>query len=306
MDGILPVYKPAGMTSADVVSKLRYLLRMKKVGHSGTLDPSVDGVLPIALGAATKAVPALMNLGKTYTGSATLGLATETEDLDGAEVARQRLAEPFTDGAIDAALATLTGAITQIPPMYSAVKVNGRRLYDYARKGETVERPRRQATVYRFDRTAPSTFDAAAGTQTFSFEAQVSKGTYIRTLAVDVGGQLGVPAVMAQLTRIQSGGFTLADTLDLRPLTRETAPAVVAAHLQPIEFAYPHLPLTALDETQWQRVQDGRGLTLAQTAPQVGLTYQGILKAVYEQHENEYRPAVMFLANAGLSDILGD
>lgn len=300
MDGILPVYKPAGMTSADVVSKLRYLLQMKKVGHSGTLDPSVDGVLPIALGAATKAVPALMSLGKTYTGEALLGVATETEDLDGAEIARIALDQPFSDAQIDAALAKLTGDITQTPPMYSAVKVNGRRLYDYARKGETVARPSRQVHVYAFTRTAPSVFDESDRTQRFQFQARVSKGTYIRTLAVDVGKALGVPAVMAQLTRIQSGGFTLADTLDLRKLTRETAPAAAQAHLRGIEFAYPDLPLVALSDAQWAAVKNGRGLPLTAAAARVGLTYQGVLKAVYHKVADEFRPDVMFLANAGL------
>ncbi|KRN22235.1 tRNA pseudouridine(55) synthase TruB [Lacticaseibacillus camelliae] len=301
MDGILPVYKPTGMTSADVVSKLRYLLQMKKVGHSGTLDPSVDGVLPIALGAATKAVPALMALGKTYIGKATLGFATETEDLDGAEVARVKLTAPFTDEQIDQALVTLTGDITQTPPMYSAVKVNGRKLYQYARNGQTVERPTRQVHVYAFKRTGPSRFDAVTGTQDFPFEAQVSKGTYIRTLAVDVGRALGVPAVMAQLTRIQSGGFKLEDTLDLRELTRETAPAAAQAHLRPIEFAFPHLPLVALSASQWDGVRNGRGLPLSvAVADEIGLTYEGVFKALYQKEAAEYRPALMFLANEGI------
>ncbi|WP_203623774.1 MULTISPECIES: tRNA pseudouridine(55) synthase TruB [unclassified Lacticaseibacillus] len=301
MDGILPVYKPSGMTSADVVSKLRYLLQMKKVGHSGTLDPSVDGVLPIALGAATKAVPALMALGKTYTGKATLGFATETEDLDGAEVSRVTLTAPFTDAQIDAALLTLTGEITQTPPMYSAVKVNGRKLYQYARNGETVERPTRQVHVYEFKRTAPSTFDAARGTQDFTFEAKVSKGTYIRTLAVDAGRALKVPAVMAQLTRTQSGGFKLSDTLDLRQLTRDTAPAAAVAHLRPIEFAFPDLPLMALSASQWDAVKNGRGLPLGTAATdEIGLTYQGVFKALYRKEAAEFRPAMMFLANAGI------
>lgn len=248
MDGILPVYKPAGMTSFDVIAQLRRLIHMKKIGHSGTLDPSVDGVLPIALGAATKAVPALMALGKTYTGEVTLGFCTETEDLDGAEVERVHLNQPFDETQVDAALASLTGTITQVPPMFSAVKVNGRRLYEYARKGETVERPSRQVTVYSFKRTSELKFDAESGVQTFTFEAKVSKGTYIRTLAVDVGRKLEVPAVMSQLTRIASGGFTLAQTLDLRELTPETATQAVAEHLRPIEYAYGDLPLVALTD----------------------------------------------------------
>lgn len=140
MDGIIPINKERGMTSHDVVAKVRGILRTKKVGHSGTLDPSVDGVLPVCVGRATKVVDYLMRFGKTYQGSITLGLATTTEDLDGEVVERHPLSKPLTDAQIDAALKQMTGELTQIPPMYSAVKVNGRKLYEYARAGETVER----------------------------------------------------------------------------------------------------------------------------------------------------------------------
>lgn len=298
MNGILPVYKPTGVTSAGVVAQLRHLLHFRKIGHSGTLDPDVDGVLPIALGAATKAVPALMTLGKTYTGSVTLGFATETEDLSGAEIARQALTRPFSQSQLEAALASLTGEITQTPPMYSAVKVNGRRLYDYARAGETVARPSRQVTVYAFKLTGSASFVADKGEQTFTFEARVSKGTYIRTLAVAVGEALGVPAVMSQLTRVASGGFTLAETLDLRPLTPETAPAAVTAHLQPIEFAYPNLVLHDLRPEEWQGVQNGGWLPLAGVPETVGLRYDGVLKAIYHADNGLYKPTVMFLGNS--------
>ena len=147
MDGILPVYKEAGMTSHDVVFKLRKILHMKKIGHAGTLDPSVDGVLPVALGKATKTIEFLQESGKIYTGEVTFGFATTTEDLDGEVVESQPLSRPFTTDEIAVAMKALTGDITQIPPMFSAVKVNGRRLYEYARAGETVERPERQATI---------------------------------------------------------------------------------------------------------------------------------------------------------------
>lgn len=150
MDGILPIYKPRGMTSTDVVSQLRRQLHMRRVGHSGTLDPNVDGVLPIALGIATKAVPALMTAGKIYIGEMTFGFATTTEDLDGEVVEHVALERPFSRTEIEAAMAQMTGDIIQIPPMFSAVKVNGRRLYDYARAGDPVERPKRPVTIYTF------------------------------------------------------------------------------------------------------------------------------------------------------------
>ncbi|MGL5747643.1 MAG: tRNA pseudouridine(55) synthase TruB, partial [Weissella cibaria] len=215
MDGILPVYKEAGMTSHDVVFKLRKILHMKKIGHAGTLDPSVDGVLPVALGKATKTIEFLQESGKIYTGEVTFGFATTTEDLDGEVVESQPLSRPFTTDEIAVAMKALTGDITQIPPMFSAVKVNGRRLYEYARAGETVERPERQATIYRFERTSEPIFDETTGTQKFTFIAEVSKGTYIRTLAVDLGKQLGVPAVMSQLTRQKAGGYDLSQAHSL-------------------------------------------------------------------------------------------
>ncbi|WP_235804207.1 tRNA pseudouridine(55) synthase TruB, partial [Lacticaseibacillus sharpeae] len=199
MDGFLPIYKPAGMTSADVVFKVRKIVHMKRVGHSGTLDPSVDGMLPIALGAATKAISRLQASGKIYTGAVQFGFATTTEDLDGEVVERTPLTEPFSDAEIDAAMAQFKGEIVQIPPMFSAVKVNGRRLYDYARAGETVERPKRLAQIDNFARTGATSFDATTGTQSFPFIAEVGKGTYIRTLSVDLGRKLGVAAAMSQL-----------------------------------------------------------------------------------------------------------
>ncbi len=165
MDGIIPINKERGMTSHDVVAKVRGILRTKKVGHSGTLDPSVDGVLPVCVGRATKVVDYLMRFGKTYQGSITLGLATTTEDLDGEVVERHPLSKPLTDAQIDAALKQMTGELTQIPPMYSAVKVNGRKLYEYARAGETVERPKRKIQVYQFKQIRPTEFDEEKGEQ---------------------------------------------------------------------------------------------------------------------------------------------
>ena len=132
---------------------------MKKIGHAGTLDPSVDGVLPIALGKATKTIEFLQETGKTYTGEITFGIATTTEDMDGEVIETQQLTTPFPSDKILAGMHELTGHITQVPQMYSAVKVNGRRLYDYARAGETVERPKREATIYEFEMTSDPVFD---------------------------------------------------------------------------------------------------------------------------------------------------
>ncbi|MCG4288221.1 tRNA pseudouridine(55) synthase TruB, partial [Lactobacillaceae bacterium KNUT 0156] len=286
MDGILPVYKEAGMTSHDVVFKLRKILHMKKIGHAGTLDPSVDGVLPVALGKATKTIEFLQESGKIYTGEVTFGFATTTEDLDGEVVESQPLSRPFTTDEIAVAMQALTGDITQIPPMFSAVKVNGRRLYEYARAGETVERPERKATIYRFDRTSEPVFDETTGTQKFTFIAEVSKGTYIRTLAVDLGKQLGVPAVMSQLTRQKAGGYDLSQAHSLTDIAEMmTTNGNVDVWLQPLDSAVSQYPHVALTDEQWAKVKNGIGLpktALIPVADKIVVTYQGDVKSVFE------------------------
>ncbi|AWF95794.1 tRNA pseudouridine(55) synthase TruB [Weissella cibaria] len=296
MDGILPVYKEAGMTSHDVVFKLRKILHIKKIGHAGTLDPSVDGVLPVALGKATKTIEFLQESGKIYTGEVTFGFATTTEDLDGEVVESQPLSRPFTTDEIAVAMQALTGDITQIPPMFSAVKVNGRRLYEYARAGETVERPERKATIYRFDRTSEPVFDETTGTQKFTFIAEVSKGTYIRTLAVDLGKQLGVPAVMSQLTRQKAGGYDLSQAHSLTDIAEMmTTNGNVDVWLQPLDSAVAQYPHVALTDEQWAKVKNGIGLpktALIPVADKIVITYQGDVKSVFEWREdrNQYRP----------------
>ncbi|WP_127848093.1 tRNA pseudouridine(55) synthase TruB [Lacticaseibacillus hulanensis] len=300
MDGFLPIYKPAGMTSADVVFKVRRIVHMKRVGHSGTLDPSVDGMLPIALGAATKAISRLQDGGKVYTGSVQFGFATTTEDLDGEIVERTPLTEPFSDQDIDTAMASFIGEITQIPPMFSAVKVNGRRLYDYARAGETVERPKRTALIKNFARTGATVFDAAAGTQSFPFIASVGKGTYIRTLSVDLGKKLGVAAAMSQLTRQVSGGFTLDQAVTLEDLAKAAETGRVADLVVPLDHAYSDVPAIDLTEAAWARVQNGASLTLPGSEAHVALRYHGLLKAIYRlTDEGVYRAETMYLANDG-------
>ncbi|WP_460036293.1 tRNA pseudouridine(55) synthase TruB [Lactiplantibacillus plantarum] len=306
LNGILPLYKPRGMTSFDCVAKIRRLYQTRKVGHSGTLDPNVDGVLPICIGNATKVVQFLVASGKEYQGSITLGFATTTEDLDGEEIARQAVTEPFTSDQVDAALAQMTGAITQIPPMFSAVKVNGRRLYDYARSGETVERPERHVTISSFKRRQASTYDSATQTQTIYFTVACSKGTYVRTLAVDVGKVLGIPAVMSDLTRLKSGGFTLDETVTFEEIAAHVDAGTAGALLAPIDKALSQYPRVTLTDEQWQRVKNGAFITAAegqQTDPDantmVALVYQNSLKCLYSYRPDEqrYKPFKMFAVN---------
>lgn len=299
MNGFLPINKPTGMTSADVVYQLRKIVHMKRIGHSGTLDPNVDGMLPVALGVATKAITALQDGGKVYTGEVTLGFATTTEDLDGEVVEETPLTEPVSTEVIDATMATFVGTITQIPPMYSAVKVNGRRLYDYARAGETVTRPQRQAVIKSFTRTNTPIFDAERGSQRFTFEARVGKGTYIRTLAVDLGRALGYAACMSQLTRRVSGGFELENAVTLDEVRVAAEAGEIEKLMVPLQHAYPGIPVHALTDTEWRDIQDGRFLKLENVGAQCLLELNGVLKAVYQWDEQVscYRPDTMYLTN---------
>lgn len=301
MDGLLPINKPRGMTSADVVYKVRKILHIKKIGHSGTLDPNVDGVLPLAIGTATKAITQLQSGGKVYTGEVTLGFATTTEDLDGEVVTRTPLTAPIADDAIDTAMATFNGDIIQVAPMYSAVRVNGRRLYEYARAGETVARPERHAHISEFVRTSATSFDADAGTQSFTFRATVSKGTYIRTLSVDLGRKLGFAAVMSQLTRQQSGGFALADSVTLAQLAQAAADGTVDTLIDGVDWAYGELPALDLTDAQWQIVQHGHSfLTQETTAPRIRVYRDNVMKGIYRFVDGAYKPETMYLGNTVL------
>lgn len=299
MDGILPVYKERGMTSHDVVFKLRKILKTKKIGHSGTLDPNVDGVLPVAVGRATKVVDYLMASGKIYRGSITFGFATTTEDLDGEEIERLALEEPFSRQQINEALKQLTGIITQTPPMYSAVKVNGKKLYEYARAGEEVERPTRQIEVNEFKQIKTSTWDAHSKTQTVYFEVTASKGTYVRTLAVDCGRILGVPAVMSDLTRIKSGGFQISEALSLSQIQELVDSDDLAKYLRPIDYVLEQYPQIELTEELWAKMKNGGWFNqheLLINNEIIRMSYQNETKALYhwDSNKNVYKPLKMF------------
>ncbi|GAX02980.1 tRNA pseudouridine synthase B [Secundilactobacillus pentosiphilus] len=296
MDGIIPLYKERGMTSHDCVNHVRKIVHMKKVGHSGTLDPNVDGVLPICVGSATKVVDYLMTHQKVYRGSVTLGFATETEDLDGAEVKRVVMSEPVPDEKIDAVMAGMVGELSQVPPMYSAVKVNGRKLYEYARSGQEVERPVRTVTIKSFKRTSDSQFDAAAGTQRFDFEVACTKGTYVRTLAVQIGTDLGLPAVMSSLTRVESGGFTINETVSLDTLREQVANDAVE-FLYPIDRVLTQYPTIEISDEIWSVVKNGVWLLPDEVntdAPVISLKYQGQIKCLYQRVKDRYKPLKMF------------
>ncbi|MEJ6400717.1 tRNA pseudouridine(55) synthase TruB [Nicoliella lavandulae] len=303
MNGIIPLNKARGMTSFDCVRKLRGILKTKKIGHSGTLDPNVDGVLPICVGNATKVVDFLMDSGKVYRGEITLGVSTTTEDLDGEIVDQKPITTPFSLEQINQAMQSLVQpALLQIPPMYSAVKVNGRRLYEYARAGETVKRPERHVRIDYFKITAPIEYDADRQVQRIQFEVGCGKGTYVRTLSFMVGKILGVPAVMSDLTRIKSGGFTLAEAYSLSDVEAAMKAGQIDKVLFPIDHALSSFPTVDLSDADWKIVQNG-GFLAPQNInirdEQVALRYQGQIKALYyfNAAQGVYKPLKMFSVN---------
>ncbi|UQS86510.1 tRNA pseudouridine(55) synthase TruB [Nicoliella spurrieriana] len=300
MDGIIPLNKERGMTSFDCVRKMRGILRTKKIGHSGTLDPNVDGVLPICVGSATKVVDFLMNSGKIYRGEITLGFSTTTEDLDGEIVNQKPIITPFSEAQINQAMQQLVQPrLLQIPPMYSAVKVNGRRLYEYARAGETVKRPERHVRIDYFKMTAPVKYDATHQLQKIKFEVGCGKGTYVRTLSFMVGQLLGVPAVMSDLTRIKSGGFTLDESYSISQIEAAVHDDCLADVMYPIDHALNDFPSYALNPNQWKIVQNGGFLApqdIKMDSDQIAVQFNHQIKALYYLNHDQgvYKPLKMF------------
>ena len=206
--GIIVIDKSAGWTSMDVCAKLRGMFHVKRVGHAGTLDPMATGVLPVFIGRATRAVQYAAESDKEYIAGLKLGVVTNTQDTTG-EVLEERSVD-VTGERFRAALAQFTGDIFQIPPMWSAIKVNGKKLYELARKGKEVERKPRPVTIHALELLGWP--DAG---EDFSLRVACSKGTYVRTLCHDIGQALGCGGCMSSLRRVKAAGFTLADCVTL-------------------------------------------------------------------------------------------
>lgn len=202
MDGIINVYKPTGITSHDVVYKLRKILGIRKIGHTGTLDPDAEGVLPMCVGRGTKLARELTARDKQYEAELTLGIVTDTQDISGTVLSRKDVS--LSKEEIEKAVMSFVGEIEQIPPMYSAIKHNGRKLYELAREGKNVEVPPRKVKVFDIKLTKISDDCKKA-----EFLVDCSKGTYIRTLCNDIGERLGCGGVMSALRRTKSGRFSI-------------------------------------------------------------------------------------------------
>ena len=292
INGIINLKKEAGMTSHDAVFKLRKILHEKKIGHGGTLDPDVVGVLPIAVGKATRVIEYMTEAGKVYRGQICLGFSTTTEDASGEVVEKTPVSTELTEDAIDQAMASFVGEITQIPPMYSAVKVDGKRLYEYARTGQDVERPKRHVTIYDFKRTSP--LIVKDDCCYFDFEVACSKGTYIRTLSVDLGKSLGFASHMSYLERQASAGLQLEDALTLSEITEKVAQDDFS-FLLPIEYGVMDLPRVDLTENQVTEISFGRKIALDRTEEQLAAFYQDKVVAILIPRDDLYKPNKVFI-----------
>lgn len=288
IDGVCIIDKEPAWTSHDVVAKSRGILGTKKVGHSGTLDPDATGLLVLGVGKATRLLSYLTALPKTYTGEIVLGTETSTLDASG-EVTATHTMQGVTIDQVRAAAVALTGDILQVPPMVSAIQIDGKRLHELAREGKEVERPARPVTVYRFEILDELDHDPGV----FRCQVECSSGTYIRSLAADVGTALGGGGHLRNLRRTAVGGFTEADAVPLGVLTVE--------HLRPVASAVCHLPQVTVDDEIAADVRFGKVLERARIGvdpdhegPWSVLTTDGHLLAVYVAFRGStVKPAVV-------------
>jgi tRNA pseudouridine55 synthase len=250
--GILCINKPAGFTSFDVIAKLRGILKIRRLGHTGTLDPMATGVLPVLVGKAAKACDILPDHDKIYEAGFKLGITTDTQDITGT-ILNQKNAGAVTEEKLKNILYSFTGNIMQIPPMYSAVSVNGKRLYDLARQGIEVEREARPITVYSLELLS---YDSSENTGTLRIAC--SKGTYIRTLINDIGEALSCGGIMTSLIRTKACGFTLNDCTTFEEL-QKTADlgGINESILLPVEKLFSGLPAIWLYDEQERMYRNG-------------------------------------------------
>ena len=248
--GILVMNKPQGFTSFDVIGKLRGILKMRKLGHTGTLDPMATGVLPVLIGTAARACDILPDENKAYRAEFQLGTVTDTQDSSG----NVRETHPFdvSESELLAVLPQFTGEIQQIPPMYSAVQINGKRLYELARAGKEIERPARQVTVQSLTLEA---FDSQSGRGTLVIAC--GKGTYVRTILHDIGGGLGCGCMMTALERTAACGFTLNDAHTFDEVQQAADAGTVESLVIPTDRLFLSLPAVTLNETQTRLYRNG-------------------------------------------------
>ena len=251
MNGIVIIDKPQGWTSQDVTARLRRVFNTRRIGHGGTLDPMATGVLPVFVGRATRGVEFFEHAEKTYETVLRLGITTDTEDTTGTVLEEKEV--NITSEKVDAVLESFRGEILQVPPMYSALKVNGQKLCDLARKGREVERKPRPITMHQL--TLLET-----GENTLRLRVRCSKGTYIRTLCKDIGEALGCGGCMAQLRRVTAGEYTIEESVPLLQLLEEQEPE---KWLRNVDTMFRNYEAVTLTPNQEKRCRNGNSFTVS-------------------------------------------
>lgn len=297
INGIINIYKEAGFTSHDVVAKMRGICGQKKIGHTGTLDPQATGVLPVCLGSGTKLCDMLTDKDKEYVAELLLGVVTDTQDTTGQVL----MGKPVTasEEAVRSAVASFQGEYQQIPPMYSALKVDGKKLYELARAGKEVERKARTVTIYEIEILELSL-------PVVKLRVSCSKGTYIRTLCADIGEKLGCGGAMKSLERTRVGGFFLRDAITLKELERLRDEGCLQEKVIPVEDCFPLCPVLHVKEEFRKLLDNGNFIYPGQTLENKSYEadkwvrvhrQDGSFGGIYAFHKerNGYQPVKMFL-----------
>ena len=300
MDGIINVYKEEGFTSHDVVAKLRGILHQKKIGHTGTLDPAAVGVLPVCCGKATKVCELLTDKDKSYRAVCKLGIETDTQDTTGT-VLQEFDISGITEEDIIRCVSKFEGDIMQVPPMYSALKVNGKKLYELAREGKTVERKARPVTISEIK---VSDIDIENGT--FTMDVTCSKGTYIRTLCHDIGKELGIAAAMQQLTRTRVSVFEIENAYrlsDIQKLADESIDKVQEITMQ-VDALFDNYRSLHIKQEYASYLANGNTLSEkmfmeSDISPQINENFliydeNNLFKAIYKKNKYEFKVEKMF------------
>lgn len=297
INGILNVYKEAGFTSHDVVAKLRGICRQKKIGHTGTLDPEAVGVLPVCLGSGTKLCDMLTDKSKEYEAVLLLGQVTDTQDVTGT-VLEEHEVTADEEQAVEA-IRSFVGAYEQIPPMYSALKVNGKRLYELARAGKEVERKGRPVEIHSIEILSVSLPE-------ITFRVACSKGTYIRTLCHDIGQKLGCGGTMKSLKRTRVGIFTIDGALKLSQLEELAAQGRLEEKVIPVEAMFTELPVLTVKDAFVRLIENGNAFYPGQAEESVRTPDGGQVRVydrkgrfygiyAFSEEKERYQPVKMFL-----------
>lgn len=271
INGIINIYKKKGYTSHDVVAKARGILRERKIGHTGTLDPDAEGVLPLCIGAATKAVPYLSDEDKCYEAEVILGMTTTTEDATGEPLEYYEV--NVTKESVEKIVKSFVGDYIQTPPMYSAIKINGVRLYELARQGIIVDRPSRMVKIYACD------IIEWLDEKRFRIRVHCSKGTYIRTLCTDIGKELGCGAHMGYLLRTKVGAFSLEESITLEEL--ESYKEHLSPYIKELEVIFSDYKKVTINASGKKLLNNGNALAMKHITEQILCAPQELIR-VYD------------------------